>query len=114
MVERISRSIPDWAKHERAGDFAWIAENLPVFWPVAHAGYQTSGRGAVVVDTTSRPTGTGHPFLYLPEVLIVRLADLAALRLVRAYDPTWEFVVSLWKTQDRVSTYRMGVPSQKQ
>lgn len=113
MVERGPRFIPEWAKRERTGDLAWIAENLHVFWPVAQESYQQLGRGAVVVDTTSRPTGAGHPFLYVPEVVIATLQDAAALRLVRAYDPTWEFVVSLWKPQDRASTYRVGVPPQK-
>ena len=65
------------------------------------------------MDTTSRPTGAGHPFTYLPQAGIEQMNDPDALRMVRAYDPTWEFVTTLFKSQDRVSTYRVGIPSQK-
>ena len=106
--------IPDWAQKERAGDLAWIGENLHLFWPVAQRGYQDSGRGAIVVDTTSRPTGNGHPFAYVPQAGIENLNDQDALRMVSAYDPTWEFVTMLFKPQARVSTYRVGLPTQNQ
>lgn len=107
------RQIPDWAKRERTGDLSWIQENLHVFWPAAQLGHEDFGRGALVVDTTSRPTGAGHPFAYLPEAGVVKMNEPDALRMVRGYDPTWEFVTVLLKSQERVSTYRVGVPSQK-
>jgi hypothetical protein len=31
---------------------------------------------------------------------------------VREYDPAWQFVAVLLKEQDRVSSYRVGVPGQ--
>jgi hypothetical protein len=106
--------LPEWAKEERGRDLAWIQENLHVFWPAAQKGYKNLGRGAIVVDTTSRPTGQGNPFLYLPEAGIEKLNDQDALRMVRAYDPTWELVAMLFKSRDRMSTYRIGIPSQNQ
>jgi hypothetical protein len=109
MAERSERYIPDWAKKERGGDLAWIHENLHVFWPAAQMGYETVGRGAIVVDTTSRPTGKGHPFGYLDQAAIEQNGDEDAQRMVREYDPTWEFVATLFKPFDRVSTYRVGV-----
>lgn len=112
--ERLDRSqgFPEWAKRERASDLSWIGENLHIFWPAAQKGFQEAGRGAIVVDTTTRPTGQGNPFLYLAEAGIEKLNDADALRMVRAYDPTWEFVAMLFKSRDRVSTYRVGIPSQ--
>ena len=66
-----------------------------------------------MVDTTSRPTGAGNPFGYLEQASLGPLGDEDALRMVREYDPTWEFVASLLKSQDRTSSYRIGVTSEK-
>jgi hypothetical protein len=114
MTERDPRRIPEWAKRERASDFAWIGENLHVFWPAARKGYVELGRGAIVVDTTSQPTGAGNPMAYLPESEIEQQNDPDALRMVHAYDPSWEFVTMLLKQQDPVSTYRIGIPSARE
>ena len=113
MHEREGRRLPDWAERERVGDLAWIGENLHVFWPAARQGYEEFGRGAIIVDTTSRPTGEGNPFIYLPQEGVEKHGDTDAQRMVREYDPTWEFVTVLLKACDRVSIYRVGVPSQK-
>ncbi len=111
------RQIPDWAIRERTRDFSWIQENLHVFLPAAQQGFQASGRGALVIDTTTlvrHEKGKSHPFVYLAEKAIEEKESLVdALRMVRAYDPSWEFVTVLLKPQDRESTYRIGVPSQK-
>ena len=111
MTEREGSGIPEWAEQERTGDLAWVAENLHVLWPAAQVGYETVGRGAVVVDTTTRPTGEGHPFGYLDQEAIEQGADTDTQRLVREYDPSWEMVTSLLKTEDRISSYRVGVLS---
>ena len=102
-------STPEWAEQERAGDLAWLRENLDVFWPAAQQGYETLGRGAIVVDTTSRPTGEAHPFGYFPQEVVEEQGDEDTQRLVRDYDPPTEFVSVLLKTQDRVSSYRLRV-----
>lgn len=109
MRERDRRRFPAWAERERAGDLAWIGENLHVFWPAAQQGYEEFGREAIVVDTTSRPTGEGHPFGYFPQAMVEQTGDEDAQRMVRQYDPTWEMVTVLLKTHDRVSVYRVGV-----
>ena len=109
MVKQLERHSPAWAEQERAGDLAWIHENLHIFWPAAQWGYETVGRGAIVVDTTSRPTGEGHPFGYLDQVTITQHGDKDAQRMVGEYDPTVEFVSVLLKPQDRQSTYRVRV-----
>jgi hypothetical protein len=88
---------------------AWIAENAHVFWPAAQQQHQALGRGAIVVDTTLRPTGGGHPFAYYPQTHINETGDEDARRMVREYDPAAEMVVVLLKPQDRVSVYRMRV-----
>ena len=91
---------------------AWLRENLHVFWPLAQVGYETVGRGAIVVDTTEtaiHPGGTGHSMGYLDQVAITQYGDKDAQRIVGEYDPTGEFVSVLLKPQDRESTYRVRV-----
>jgi hypothetical protein len=74
MPERERRpQIPNWAERERTEDLAWISENLQEFWAVAHSGYESEGRGAIVVDTTTTPTDAGHLFGYVSEVQIRQL-----------------------------------------
>src|SRR4030095_12915196 len=105
--------MPEWAMRERIGDLAWIEQNLPVFWPIAQAGYEAMGRGALVVDTTLRAGDGGHPFLYFPHEQLVQSGEPERRRMVAAYDPVWEFVAVLLKDRDRVSSYRVGLPSFK-
>lgn len=107
MAEREKQEFPNWADQERAGDLAWIQENLHIFWPAARIAYQTVGRGAIVVDTTTRPTGKGHPFGYWDQAVIETTGDGDTQRLVREYNPNNEFVTTLLKTEERVSSYRL-------
>jgi hypothetical protein len=59
-------------------------------------------------DTTIQPEeGGGHPFGYFPQDAIEQQGDEDAIRLVREYDPSSEFVTTLLKHQDRVSSYRL-------
>lgn len=112
MAERDQRPhIPEWAARERRSDMAWIAKNLPLFWPAAQASYEALGRGAITVDTTGSASGDGHPVWYLTQAQLNELGDNDASRLVAEYDPTWELVTMLLKIEARVSTYRIGVPS---
>jgi hypothetical protein len=75
MPERAARLFSSWAERERASDLAWISENMHVFWPVAQQGYEEQGRGAIVVDTTKRPTGEGHPFGYFTQAMVEQTGD---------------------------------------
>lgn len=67
-----------------------------------------------MVDITSRPTGAGHPFGYIPQAVVEEHGDEDTQRIVREYDPTREMVTVLLKPYDRVSTYRVGVVSGNQ
>lgn len=87
MPERDARRFPSWAERERASDLAWISENVHVFWPVAQQGYEEHRRGAIIVDTTQRPTGEGHPFGYFPQAMVEQTGDEDMQRMVREYDP---------------------------
>jgi len=107
MPDPERKHFPFWAERERAADLAWIAENMHVFWPAAQSAYNEMGRGAIVVDTTVRPTGQGHPFGYFPQEMVEQTDDEDVQRMVREYDPAQEIVVVLLKSQDRVSTYRV-------
>jgi hypothetical protein len=101
------QGIPDWARRERLRDMDWIAENFHVFSPAATASFQEQGRGALVVDTTQRPTGVGHPFGYFSESFFEERDDPDVKRMIKQYDPEKEFVVLMLKQQDRMSTYRV-------
>ena len=101
------RPLPGWARRERQSDLDWIVANLHVFVPVAEAAFKELGRGAIVVDTTSRPTREGNPFGYFPQEQLLQYEDEDINRLVREYDPETEFVVVLLKPSDRTSSYRV-------
>lgn len=107
-------SIPPWAERERASDLAWLQENLPQLWNVALLGFESLGRGAVTVDTTIQPApDKGHPVWYLTQEQVTTYAGEDEIRMVAQYDPTWELVSILLKQNDRVSSYRIGVPGQR-
>ena len=99
--------IPDWAQRDRQRDMHWVAENLYLFWPVATEAYVKQGRGAIIVDTTSRPTGEGHPFAYFTQTFVEERDVEDVKRMVREYDPDREFVLVMIKPYDRLSTYRV-------
>ena len=100
--------LPDWARHEREADLEWIEEQLSSFWTTATAAFEAQGRGAIVVDTTSRPDPkAGHPFGYFPEDQIEAYGEEGINRMTSEYNPEHELVVVLLKPQDRTSTYRV-------
>ncbi len=65
------------------------------------------GRGAIVVDTASRPTGEGHPFGYFPQEVVEEGNDKDIKRLVHEYDPTIEIIVVLLKPDDLICPQNM-------
>ena len=101
-------SIPDWARMDRQRDLEWIQENLHIFWPAATDAYVELGRGALVVDITQQPiAGLGHPFGYFTQAEIEKKNDADAKRMVREYDPDWEFTLMMLKPKDQMSIYRV-------
>lgn len=114
MPERERRpEIPRWAERERTQDLAWIGENLQEFWRVAHSGFEAEGRGALVIDMVAMATGTGHYFGYVSEKQIRQLGATDEMRMLAAYDPSWEVIIILLKPKDRMSSYRIGIPEQR-
>lgn len=101
---------PEWARQERLRDLAWLSEELPTLWTVAQAGYVAVGRGAVVIDTTEVIEDMGHPLAYFAQDSLSALGDRDAIRIVVTYEPEWQLVAMLLKTDNRVSTYRVGLP----
>jgi hypothetical protein len=102
------RRFPNWAERERQGDMRWIGDNLHILWPAAKSGYESLGRGAVVIDATSQPVpGLGNPFTYMSRTDLEPLHDEDVQRMMREYDPTQEVVVMLLKTRQRTSAYRV-------
>jgi hypothetical protein len=107
-AERGGPDIPEWAREERQNDLAWIAENLPSFWPAAQTQFAAQGRGVVVIDTTQQPDPTaGHPMYYLPQEIAEQTGDEDVARMLNEYAPEREFVVLLLKPEERTSTYRV-------
>lgn len=114
MPERDRRKpLPTWAERERTEDLTWIGENLQGFWGAARSGYEASGRGALVVDTDVRPTGVCHPFGYVLQEQIRQLGAKDEIRMIAAYEPSWELVIILLKPRDRMSSYRVGIPGRQ-
>ena len=104
---RPRKPLPNWAKRERTSDLAWINENLHILWPAAQEQYEKVGHGAIVVNTLSRPLGTGNPFAYLTQEQAQETFDSDVQRLVRQYDPETEIVIVLLKEQGKQSSYRL-------
>jgi hypothetical protein len=116
MPERDGKRIPPWAERERGRDLAWIQENVHIFFPAAQQGFAESGRGAIVSDTTTlvqHEGGLSNLFAYMLLDVIEERRWQDVIRMVKAYEPDWEFVCVLLK-QDRESAYRVGVPAQKE
>ncbi len=87
----------------------------------ARYGFEQVGRGMVVVDTnvqeaTEEIDGNPSPhvdFAYFGAAKVEKLEDAELIRKVRQYDPDKEFVaVLVWP--DRWTSYRVGVPPEKQ
>lgn len=107
MPAEYKRDMPDWASQEREADHKWVQDHAAVFFRAANTAFENSSRGALVVDTTTRILGKGHPFGYVTQDELARLNDDDIDRIVGEYEPEYEFVIVLWKTGDRTSTYRV-------
>ena len=103
-----NRKPPAWAPLERRRDLGWIDENLEIFWAAATAAFEVSGRGAIVVDSTTRPSpDAGHPFGYLSQDQLEQDGDEDTKRMLSQYDPFRELVLLLLKPKYRTSSYRI-------
>jgi hypothetical protein len=107
MTAEHDHPLPEWVQQERQNDRDWIADNLPDFWSMATTAFGAHGRGALVVNTTTRVGHKGHPVAYFPEAVVNGLEDEDTQRMVREYNAEQEFVVCLLKSDGRTSTYRV-------
>jgi hypothetical protein len=97
---------------ETTRELAWLEENLTIFWPAAHFGYDQQGRGAIIIDATSEPLGDDTRFHYADQALIETGEDEASHRLVQLvseYDPERQFLAVIIRPDLQVSTYQMEV-----
>jgi hypothetical protein len=53
--------------------------------------------------------GAGNPMGYVDQETIEEVGDEGTQRLVREYFPQREFVTTLFKPQERMSSYRIGL-----
>ncbi|HET6443244.1 MAG TPA: hypothetical protein VFI27_01580 [candidate division Zixibacteria bacterium] len=103
-----NQNIPAWAHLERERDFEWIDENVEIFCAAATSSFEVSGRGAIVVDTTTQPSpDAGHPFGYLSQNQLEQDGDEDTKRMLSQYDPSRELVLLLLKPEYRTSSYRI-------
>lgn len=108
MTRVENKRIPDWACQERQHDLEWIDENMEIFCATATAAYEETGRGAIVVDTTTQPSpDAGHPFGYLSQNQLEQDGDEDTKRMLSQYDPSRELVLLLLKPEYRTSSYRI-------
>ncbi len=100
---------PGWAEFERKHDLAWIAQNLNSLWPAAQLGHVVSGRGAIYIDATDQVAREDYTYWYASQDVVGESGDAAMIRMVAEYDPRLEMVTVFFKSNRRVSTYRIGV-----
>lgn len=93
-------------------ELAWLEENLTIFWPAAHYGYEQEGRGALVFDASVEPLGEESQFNYAPQSVIEESEDEASRRLaafVAEYDPEKQFIAAVIKPELELATYQIEV-----
>jgi hypothetical protein len=121
-IEREAIRAPE---KEAAYDREWIAWNMYLFAPLARAGHEFLGRGAIVAnlaELTIRATAdTGHPFTYTPATSAdwSEAEDLRQISqkqdvgpMLSEYDPATEFVAVLVKPLSGTA-YRIALPTEE-
>jgi len=99
-------------EQEKTRELAWLEENLTIFWPTAHFGFEQQGRGAVVINAIEIPLGEDTQFHYADQTRIEEGEDEASSRLaqmVSEYDPERQFVMAIIRPDMWVSTYQFEV-----
>lgn len=110
MIEREHHST----EAQRAREIEWLNEHLDAFWGFASEGLHEEGRGVMVADTRQVVEVEGvktHPILYVPESWLHEIPwtqEQEIARLVGEYEPGWEMIAVLVKS-DSESVYRLGV-----
>ncbi len=105
-VLSVSKFTP---RYETLSDLAWIAKNISQLWSAAQLGHTLTGRGALVIDATSRAEGDDRAFWYAAQNIVANFGDSDANRMIGQYDPVQEMVTLFLKSEHRVSTYRVAV-----
>lgn len=80
---------------EKAKELAWLREHISAFWVTAYEGHREQGRGAVVIDTTTKPLGEDAPFYYVPQARFESQEDevlLGLVKLISEYGSENQFV----------------------
>ena len=107
MTEHEKGEFAEWVEPDQ--DLASIRENLYTFSLAAQFGYDTFGRGMIMVDTIAPATDERLNIIYLGQASVVPAMDEETHRLVREYDPSGEFVAVFLKPEDRFSSYRLAL-----
>lgn len=95
---------------DKASNLKLIADNWEVLLPAAERGFEEHGRGTILADTT-RTENNGHPIRYVSLAALPN-DDSDCGRMMRNYDPQREIVVSLFRPDGLVYSYKFGRPGQ--
>jgi hypothetical protein len=100
-------------------DESFMEEYGHVLWPAAKIGFEQSGRGALMVDTTvhkqAQAPDSANPFIrfgYMCFESVKNLDDQNLTLQVLTYDPRTEFVAVLVRP-DATTSYLVGVLAEK-
>ncbi len=94
---------------ENIRDSDWIEDNSALFWSTATVACEQIGPGAIVVDLSKPSKSGGYQFRYTTQGEI-ELKDKDLDRLLREYNPHREFVVVLFKSNDKYRIHLGDAP----
>ena len=99
-----------YSEAQRELELAWIDQNTPLFSAKASGYFGLVGRGAIIVDTASKPLTEGALFTYFSKEQMEHIADDDISNKVDDYVPYQEFVVLLLLPQNQTRAYRIDIP----
>ena len=107
------KNIDQYAEAQRELELAWIGQNAPRFSAKATGYFSLVGRGAIIVDTASKPLTEGALFTYFSKEQMEHIADVDVNDMVDEYDPDEEFVVLLLLPENQTRAYRINIPAKE-
>jgi hypothetical protein len=104
------KNIDQCPEVQRQLELDWIDQNVVLFSAKASGYFGLVGRGAIIVDTATKPLSDGPLFTYFSKEQMEHLADGDINAMVDDYDPEKEFVVLLLLPQNQTRAYRIDIP----
>ena len=108
------KNIEHCAEAQREIELAWIDLNTPLFSAKASGYFGLVGRGAIIVDASTKPLSEGPLFTYFSKEQMEHIVDDDISAMVDEYDPQEEFVVLLLLPRDETRAYRIDIPEKEE